>query len=192
MEESCVLSGGIGTEFYKVPQERIAVLIGHDGQTRLELERRSGAKVHVDTPNGEVQVTFKEPEDPLMPIKLGNIIKAVARGFNPDHAFVLFHDDYYYESIDIRDFVGKGKNSLNRIRARLIGREGKTRTLIEDMSECFISIYGHTVALIGQDYNMQIGRIAIEMILNGAEHSSVYSFLEHKRAQVKMYRFGFD
>ena len=186
------ISGGIRTEYYKIPKDRIAVLIGHDGQTRLELERRSGGRIHVDTPNGEVQVDIREPEDPLMPIKLGNIIKAVARGFSPDHAFVLFHDDYYYEAIDIREFVGKGRNSLVRIRARLIGREGKTRSLLEDMSECYVSIYGHTIALIGQDYNMQIARVAVEMLLNGAEHSSVYSFLEHKRAQVKMYRYGFD
>jgi len=136
-------------------------------------------------------VDLRDPEDPLMGIKLGNIIKAIARGFSPDHAFVLFHDDYYFEIIDIREFIGKSHNALNRMRARLIGREGKARSLLEDMSECYVSIYGHSVALIGQDLNMQIARIAVEMILNGAEHSSVYSFLEKKRAEVKMYRYGF-
>lgn len=180
------------TDYYKIPKERVAVLIGPDGATRKELERRSGATIRVDSQVGEVEVDLREPEDPLMGLKLGNIVKAVARGFSPDHAFVLFHDDFYFEIIDIRDFIGKSKNALHRMRGRLIGREGRTRALLEEMSEAYISIYGHTIALIGQDLNMQIARIAIEMILNGAEHSSVYSFLEKKRAQVKMYRYGFD
>ena len=60
------------------------------------------------------------------------------------------------------------------------------------MSETYVSIYGHTVALIGQHLNVQIARTAVEMILNGAEHKSVYSFLEKRRAEVKMYRYGFD
>ena len=180
------------TDYYKIPKERFAVLIGPEGATRKELERRSGARIRVDSQVGEVEVDLREPEAPLMGIKLGNIVKAVARGFSPDHAFVLFHDDYYFEIIDIRDFIGKSHNALNRMRARLIGREGKTRYLLEEMSEAYVSIYGHTVALIGQDYNMQIARIAVEMILNGAEHSSVYSFLEHKRGQIRMYRYGFD
>lgn len=184
--------GGIGTDYYKIPKDRIAMLIGHDGSTRVELERRSGARIQVDSEGGDVEVDLREPEDPLMPVKLGNIIRAVARGFSPDHAFVLFHDDYYFEVIDIRDFVGKSPNALRRIRGRLIGRDGKTRRLVEEMSECWISIYGHTIALIGQDLNMQIATIAMEMILNGAEHSSVYSFLENKRQQIKMYRYGFD
>jgi len=180
------------TDYFKIPKERIAVLIGHDGSTRDMLEKRSGARIRVDSKNGEVELDLKDPQDPLMVIKIGNIIKAIARGFSPDHASVLFSDDYYFELIDIREFVGKSHNAVHRMRGRVIGKEGRTRRLIEEMSEAYISIYGHTVALIGQDFNTQIARIAVEMLLNGAEHSSVYSFLEHKRGQVKMYRYGFD
>ncbi|MCK4614759.1 MAG: RNA-processing protein [Thermoplasmata archaeon] len=180
------------TESYKIPKDRVAVVIGHDGTTRNALEKRSGARIRVDSENGEVEVDLKNPEDPLMGLKLGNIIRAIGRGFSPEHAFVLFEDDYYFELIDIRDFIGKSKNAINRMRGRLIGKDGKTRRIIEETSEAYVSIYGHSVGLIGQDLNVQFARTAVEMILNGAEHSSVYSFLEKKRSEIKMYRYGFD
>ena len=180
------------TESYKIPKDRVAVVIGHDGTTRNTLERRSGARISVDSENGEVEVDLKNPEDPLMGLKLRNIIRAIGRGFSPEHAFVLFEDDFYFELIDIRDFIGKSKNAINRMRGRLIGKDGKTRRIIEETSEAYVSIYGHSVALIGQDLNVQFARTAVEMILNGAEHSSVYSFLEKKRSEIKMYRYGFD
>ena len=66
-------------------------------------------------------------------------------------------------------------------------------SLILDVNPGFTTIFGYTrEEAVGQDLNLQIARIAVEMILNGAEHHSVYSFLEKKRAQVKMYRYGFD
>jgi len=179
-------------ENYRIPRDRVAVLIGHEGKTREALQERSGAKIHVDSKTGDIEVDLRESEDPLMGIKLGNVIRAIGRGFSPEHAFLLFEDDYYFELIDIRDFVGKSPNAVRRMRGRLIGKEGKTREIMEHTSEAYVSIYGHTVALIGQSLNVQIARTAVEMILNGAEHSSVYSFLEKKRPEIRMYRYGFD
>ena len=146
----------------------------------------------MDSKNCEIGVDLKDPKDPLMPMKLGNVIKAIARGFSPEHAFTLFNDDYYFELIDIREFSGKSYNAVQRVRGRLIGNDGRTRRIIEDTSETYVSIYGHTICLIGQHVNMQVATTAVEMLLNGARHSSVYSFLEKKRAEIKMYRYGFD
>lgn len=168
------------------------MFIGHGGIIRKTLEERSGAHIHMDSSTGEIEVDLREPDDPLMGMKLQNVIRAISRGFSPEHAFVLFDDDYFFEIIDIRDFVGKSRNAVNRMRGRLIGKEGKTRKIMEETSEAYISVYGHSVSLIGQDLNVVYARTAIEMILNGAEHSSVYSFLEKKRAELKMYRYGFD
>ena len=54
-----------------------------------------------------------------------------------------------------------------------------------------MSVYGHTVALIGEAFHLAIARDAVEMLLRGSEHNTVYRFLERKREQIKVYEMGF-
>src|SRR5437870_929578 len=81
--------------------------------------------------------------------------------------------------------------SLEQIRARRIGTRGKTRRLIEELSGVEVSVWGHTVALIGGTFEMAIAREAVLMLLRGSEHKTVYRFLERKRADIKAYQMGF-
>ena len=54
-----------------------------------------------------------------------------------------------------------------------------------------MSVYGHTVALIGEAFHLAIAREAVEMLLRGSEHNTVYRFLERKREHIKVYEMGF-
>jgi len=63
--------------------------------------------------------------------------------------------------------------------------------LIEELSGVEVSVWGHTVALIGGTFEMAIGREAVLMLLRGSEHKTVYRFLERKRADIKVYQMGF-
>ena len=49
----------------------------------------------------------------------------------------------------IRDFVGTSQSSINRLKGRIIGECGKSRRTIEETSGADVSVYGHTVGLIG-------------------------------------------
>ena len=53
------------------------------------------------------------------------------------------------------------------------------------------SVYGHTVALIGEAFHLAIAREAVEMLLRGSEHNTVYRYLERKREHIKAYEMGF-
>jgi ribosomal RNA assembly protein len=77
------------------------------------------------------------------------------------------------------------------MRARLIGTKGKTRKIIEDLTNAELSIYGNTVCIIGNLFELQIAKTAIDMILSGSEHSAVYKFLENKRHDLKIAEMGF-
>jgi ribosomal RNA assembly protein len=57
------------------------------------------------------------------------------------------------------------------------------------MAEVDIAIYGKTVSLIGELENVMVAREAVEMILKGSRHKSVYSFLENKKNERKMKEF---
>lgn len=174
------------TTHVRVPQERIAVLIGPKGEVKRFIEDRAGVKLEIDSKDGSVVVHEEEAEDPFVAMRASEIVKAIGRGFTPEHAFSLLRDDFYFNLIDITDYVGKKPNHVRRIRARLIGTEGKTRKLIEDLSESYLAVYGNTVSIIGDGWGTDIARRAVDMILSGSEHRSVYSFLEKMRRAKKL------
>ncbi len=168
--------------YVRIPKDRIAVVIGEKGQTKKQLERRGGMKLSVDTDQNEVTIhDEKAGVDPLLVLKMKDIIKAMGRGFSPEHAMRLFSDDLFFELLDIYDFVGKHKNHVRRVVARIIGSDGKTRRIVEEQTGCDIAIYGHTVGIIGPLEFIGDAKQALEMLLRGAEHASVYRFLEKKR-----------
>jgi ribosomal RNA assembly protein len=71
------------------------------------------------------------------------------------------------------------------VKGRLIGQEGKTRRIIEELTEADVSIHGHTVAIIADMDQMEIAREAVKMILRGSMHSTVYRYLNRKRRELK-------
>ena len=79
------------------------------------------------------------------------------------------------------DSAGK----LERIRGRIIGRDGKSRSQIEDLTSTEISVYGKTVAIIGMIEQVKVAREAIDMLIGGVPHESVYSFLDRKKRELK-------
>ena len=172
--------------YIRIPKDRIGALIGPKGKTRKLLERRAGLKLDVDSDQNEVMLHDEaDGVDPLMVLKMQDIVRAVGRGFSPEHAMRLFSDEAYFELLDIHDFVGKHKNHVRRVAARIIGADGKTRRIIEEQTGCDLAIYGHTVAIIGDLEDLAIAKQAVEMILRGAEHASAYRFLENKRRDAR-------
>ncbi len=169
----------------RIPKDRIGVLIGKKGSVKAAMEDMTGAEISVDSMSGEVYVKFaKPPSDPLLPMKLKSVIQAIGRGFNPEIAFELLKDDYMLEVIDIRRFVGDRKNALKRMRGRLIGEKGKARSYIEGRTNTHISVYGHTVSIIGRTYDMVAAREAIISLLKGSMHSTAYRAMEKKMSEM--------
>lgn len=172
--------------YIRVPKERIAVLIGKNGEVKGLIEKH-GINIEINSSNGEVKIIGKNSLDE---IDAENVIKAIARGFSPEKAMLLFNEDYYFELLDIREWAGKKENHIKRLAGRVIGKEGKARRVIEDISGAYVTIYGHTIGIIGRIKEMQSAKRAIEMLLDGANHSTVYRFLEKERRKRKMEEFG--
>ena len=177
-------------QYVRVPKERIAILIGSDGEVVRQVKRMSGGvRLYVDSESGEVNIDLGKAEDPTMALKAADFVKAVGRGFSPERAMKLFNDDYYFQLLDIRDYCGKNPKQVRRLRSRIIGTDGKTRRIIEDLSGCELSIHGNTIGIIGSIERMSIATTAVDMVLSGSVHSSVYKFLEAKRRERKRNRW---
>jgi ribosomal RNA assembly protein len=170
----------------KIPKERIAVLIGKKGQIKKEIEEATRSKMKVDSQEGDI---FIKGKDPLGMFSAREIILAIGRGFNPDLAMYLLKQDYCFDMINIADYAGKTKNKMIRLRGRVIGEEGKSRKNIEQLTETNISVYGKTIGIIGQPQNVSNARKAIESLLSGSKHATVYRWLEKKRKELKMSEF---
>jgi len=177
--------------YVRIPLERVGVIIGPSGETKVRLEKLTGVQTRIDSEAGEVWIDDTNPKDPLMPLKTEEIVRAIARGFSPAHAFKLVGDDMYLYVFDIHEYVGKDKEDIRRVSARVIGSEGKTRRLIEELTGCILSVYGHTVGIIGDLDSIETGKRACDMLLSGSEHSAVYRFLEGQRRKAKLARREF-
>jgi len=172
----------------RIPMNRVAVLIGTGGETRRAIEKASGAALDVDSQSGEISIIWKEGDDidPIMQMKLPDMIKAIGRGMSPKRALRLLGDDLFFQLVDMRDWVGKRANQQRRMRGRLIGRNGRIRKLIEEHSGCEMAVYGSTIVLVGDEEGLPLASKAVERILCGSEHSSVIKRLERERRERRM------
>jgi ribosomal RNA assembly protein len=174
----------------RIPKERVGALIGTDGETKDLIEKRAGLWMKIDT-EGEVDIG-ENPEDPLAALKTMDLVKAIGRGFSPHRAMRLLDEDEYLEIIDLGDYIGKKPDQLSRMRARIIGSNGKTRRIIEDLTGANMSVYGSTVSIIANSVQMPIAKTAVGMLLRGSEHATVYRYLERSRATLRISEMGFS
>ena len=165
----------------KIPIERVAVLIGKKGETKKELEESTSTKISIDSKEGDVFITGK---DPITLFSIKEVILAIGRGFNPDVAKLLLKQDYAFELINTLDYA-KSKNSITRLKGRVIGQDGKSRQHVEELTECHISVYGKTIGIIGEAENVAFAKRAIESLLKGSPHANVYKWLERQRREMK-------
>lgn len=166
----------------RITRERIGVLIGKKGITKREIEEKTRTTITIDSEEGLVSIEGGEADGFLRAVE---VVKAIARGFSPERAYTLFEDeDLFLEVIELSE-VADGPGKLERIRGRIIGRDGKSRSQIEDLTRTEISVYGKTVAIIGMLEQVKVAREAIEMLINGVSHESVYAYLDRKKREMK-------
>lgn len=154
-------------EIVLVPSERIRIV----KSARKEIQESLDVKL--DFVDNSVEVDGEG----LKLLQAKNTVKAIGRGFSPERAFRLFDEEQTLEVIDI------GRNE--RIKARIIGTSGRTREEIERCTGAAVSVYGKTVSIIGDWEQLKNAKEAIEMLISGARHTTVYRHLEKiKRGKV--------
>jgi ribosomal RNA assembly protein len=169
-----------------IPIERVGVLIGREGETKSRIERAFKTRLLIQSDTGIVEIVPKEDsEDPTTVLRAKDVVVAIARGFSPQRALGLTDDDIVLDIIDLRETFGRNERDIARLKGRVIGREGKIRRLIEEMTNAKVSVYGHTISMIGDYETVTAAREAIEMLLKGKQHSTVYKLLRKIKSESK-------
>jgi ribosomal RNA assembly protein len=172
--------------FVKIPKERVGILIGPEGRIKQHIEDKLQVKLDIDK-EGSVKIILSEQAtDPSLLLKAKDTVSAIGRGFPPETAFRLIrNEDDIYDMIDLRLIFGRSESDIRRIKGRIIGTEGKTRKLVEELTEADVVVYGHTVGIIGSFVEADAARNAVQMIIDGCEHHTVYKYLQRKRTEMK-------
>ncbi|HXW95181.1 MAG TPA: KH domain-containing protein [Nitrososphaerales archaeon] len=171
----------------RIPVERVGAVIGKEGGTKRFLEKEMGVTLRVDSKDGLVTVKSDRALK-ADPFSATRVIEAIGRGFSPQRARRLLDEGTALEVIDLRDYAGRSVNSLERIRGRVIGLKGKSRRVIEELTACNLSVYGRTVAIIGEASEVQLASEAVKSLATGSQHKTVYNSLQRARTKRKMER----
>lgn len=173
--------------YLKIPAERVGVLIGPDGTTKKNIETKLSVELQIESETGGVTITLTEgATDPSVLFKAKDVVTALGRGFSPEHAFRLIRDEEaMLDVIDLRVTFGRSESDIKRVKGRIIGMNGKTRQIIEELTDANVAVYGHTVGIIGNVDQAEAAREAIQMLVRGSLHSTVYRFLHRKRRELK-------
>lgn len=163
-----------------IPKERIGVLIGKNGETKRKIQKVTQTEITIDSKTGQVIIKPQNQQGAINMLTVKSIVTAIARGFSPEKAMKLLNEEIILEIIDLETQIGKSRNTLTRIKGRIIGKNGKTRQAIEQYTSTHLSIYGKTVSIIGDYQDVLDAKKAIQLIINGASHGAVYAYLEKK------------
>ena len=107
------------------------------------------------------------------------VIDALNFGFSFPTAILIKKGDFIFEILNIKDYTNR--KDLERIKARIIGKGGKTLKVLHDLTECYFELNENNVGIIGVSEYMKNAEEAVISIIKGAKQSNVYNFLEKNR-----------
>ncbi len=168
----------------KVPKDRLGAVIGKKGRTKKEIEEKTSVNLDIDSETGEITITRYLGRAPEKSIKATDVVRAIASGFSPQKAFKLLEPKVYIETLDLKDYVGHSNKRITRVKSRIIGKKGKARRNIENLTETHISIKGKRVSIIGEIHKVKLAKRGIEKLIEGSPHSGVYKLLEKERKKI--------
>ena len=157
----------------KIPSKRLHIFKDNNSRVLKQLSEL-----------GEVKASVDEDENLVIDGDGGKewiaaqVIKALALGFESKHAFKLFKDDYFLEVISLENAIGHSEKKLVRVKARIIGTEGRVKKNLEALTGAFLSIDDNNVSVLGKFEELKLAKDAVNKIIDGKEISTVYAFLE--------------
>jgi len=172
--------------YLKIPRDRVGALIGPKGNAKRRIERFFGVTMVIESESGSVEITLNQGNKNVTNIfTVQNVVKAIGRGFSPQRAEILANEDYNLHIIDLAEYGGTSKNAEARLKGRIIGKNGRSRELIEELTETRISVYGGTIAYIGSPEGLEAAREALMMLIKGSFHKTVWNYLYAWRRKMK-------
>jgi len=140
---------------------------------RLEKE----LNIIIETRGKEVYLSGKAEEEYIAE----KIIEALDFGFPFSNALEIKKEDFIFEILNIKEYATQ--KNLERIRGRIIGKNGRTLKTISSLSECFLELSGNKLGIIGYAENIRKVEEACKILIKGSKQANVYAYLEKHRPE---------
>lgn len=145
----------------------------------IKNKKKLETKLNIKISNKGKEVFIEgKPEDEFIAEK---VIDALNFGFPFQIAMLIKEEDFLFEILNIKDYTKR--NDLERVRARIIGKKGKTLNTLNQLTGCFFERKENEVGIIGPAESIQNAQNGVISIIQGAKQSNVYKFLEKNKAE---------
>jgi len=158
----------------------LARIFGKNKRNISKIKKAFDVEIKIDK---EITVKASKGDKAIKEYLVDNVLQALALGFDIESALLLKDMDYVFKIIDLRNYARGSR--LNTIVSRLIGRRGKAKKVIEELSKCRIVVSDHKVGIIGKAEHIEIATMAIEKLIRGSPHAKVFRFLERSKGYLE-------
>lgn len=158
-------------------------VLGKDEKNICGLRKRLDLKIDVMRQNDDSADMILTGNNAMQEYILNEILEALASGFDLKTALLLEDEEFVFKKINLRTYA-KGSR-LGVVRGRIVGAQGKSKKVIQDLTNCFISLSDNYVAIIGRAESIELASKAIESLIRGTKHANVFKFLEKSRGTLK-------
>lgn len=129
--------------------------------------------------NGKEIILSGDPEEEYIAEK---VIEAMNFGFPLQNALSIVKEEFLFEVLNIKDYTNQ--KNFERVRGRIIGKEGKALKTLCNISNCHIELAGNKLGIIGEAECIRNVEEACKLLIKGTKHANVYAYLEkHKHPE---------
>jgi ribosomal RNA assembly protein len=155
----------------KIICDKIIRIVKNKGNLERELNISIGI-------NGNEVSISGNPEDEYIAEK---VVEALDFGFPFSAALEIKKEDILFEVLNIKECTSQ--KNFERVRGRVIGKEGKALKTISSLSDCYIELSGNKLGIIGDAKNIRNVEEACKLLIKGSKHANVYAYLEKHKAE---------
>ncbi len=137
-----------------IPETRLKSILGKDSWFIREVEKVTGTKITVKRETGEITIDVDKDSRQSDIIRAREMIQAYGYGFDPNDTLRLRDPDTFMEIINLKDYLSSS-NDITRVKGRIIGAGGKTKSTIIEFTGASISISNNEVVIIGNFEQLQ-------------------------------------
>ncbi len=139
-------------------------------RAKSELEKSLNIEIKIQGRKVEIKGSALEEYEASI------ILDAINSGFSAKKALLLKDESKIFRTLNIKDFTKK--KNLEEVRARIIGKDGKTKKTIENIADCDITIRDNTISIIADSESIEELITAITSLIKGTKQSNTYRYLE--------------
>jgi ribosomal RNA assembly protein len=111
-------------------------------------------------------------------------IQAINLGFSVEKALLLKQEEIILQTIHIKDLTKR--KDLERVRARVIGSQGRTLKTLTNLTNCEFSLHDNEIGIIGNTEDIEQGIQAVTSLIQGSRQANVYAHAEKEMKKKRL------